>query len=40
MAAIIDYLFRHPVNYMENVDELNNQAKLLKDINNGNASFL
>jgi len=39
MAAIIDYLFRHPVDYMENVDELNNQAKLLQDINNGNASF-
>jgi chaperone BCS1 len=39
MAAIIDYLFRHPVDYLEKIDELNSQAKLLHDINKGNATF-
>lgn len=39
MAAIIDYLFRYPVNYLENVDELNEQTKLLETINTGNANF-
>jgi chaperone BCS1 len=39
MAAIIDYLFRYPDSYLEKVDELNEQTKLLETINNGNATF-
>jgi chaperone BCS1 len=39
MAAIIDYLFRHPDDYLANIDELNDQTKLLCEINDGNASF-
>jgi ATP-dependent Zn protease len=34
MAGIIDYLFRHPEDYIENISELNEQSKLLNEINN------
>lgn len=39
MAAVIDYLFRHPEDYLANIDELNDQTKLLCEINDGNAGF-
>ena len=39
MAAVIDYLFRHSDDYLANIDELNDQTKLLCEINDGNAGF-
>jgi SpoVK/Ycf46/Vps4 family AAA+-type ATPase len=39
MAGIIDYLFRHPVDYLECIDELNDHTKVLGEITNKNAGF-
>jgi chaperone BCS1 len=39
MAGIVDYLFRHPVDYLECIDELNDHTKLLGEITNKNATF-
>jgi hypothetical protein len=36
MSAIIDYLFRHPQDYLENINELTQQTQLLDEINRVN----
>jgi len=32
MSAFVDFLFRHPTDYMENAEELLNQTRILEDI--------
>ena len=34
MSAFVDYLFRYPTGYMEHVEELLTQTRVLEDITN------
>jgi SpoVK/Ycf46/Vps4 family AAA+-type ATPase len=40
MAGIVDYLFRHPQDYLDAVSELNEHTKLLHEITEKNSQHL
>ena len=40
MAGIVDYLFRHPLDYLECISELNTHTKLLHEITDKNSQHL
>jgi hypothetical protein len=40
MAGIVDYLFRHPDDYLEKVSELNDHTSLLHEITERNKEHI